>query len=224
MNAPPNAPTGLPTVDEIRDTVRTVLSGEAYDLDPKTTSTTNPIAEAIAWLQEKIERLLDLISFEPNLAPGSGVISEGPLRVLAAVALLALVAVLAHLLWRVYRDGVRRPKTDDDEPEEEPPPADELAERAQALAQDGRYADASRVLYRAALTRLEEARGGRFQSGLTNTEYLRTFRAPWVLESLRVFVDLINWKWYRDNRIDLDDYRRCEEAYRRLDVRLRETG
>src|SRR5690606_38750988 len=75
LNAPPNAPTGLPTVDEIRDTVRTVLSGEAYDLDPKTTSTTNPVAEAIAWLQEKIERLLAVISIEPDLARGGGVIS-----------------------------------------------------------------------------------------------------------------------------------------------------
>jgi hypothetical protein len=61
-------------------------------------------------------------------------------------------------------------------------------------------------------------------SALTNNEYLRTFRTPWVVESLRVFVDLINGKWYRDRTFDENDYLRCRGAYDSLHARLNQEG
>ncbi len=74
---------------------------------------------------------------------------------------------------------------------------------------------------------LEAKRGGRLRQGLTNSEYLATFRTATIREHLRVFVDLINWKWYRDNSFEQGDFGRCREAFVALEnslVRMEQNG
>lgn len=200
--------------EQIREAVDTVLSGRAYDLE-------NPevmrmdfgwIGAIINWLLEPLRRLFE----------GVGALPDGVTYVLIAVLVIILVALLAHVIYTAFA-AFREDKFEVAAMDRvRPVTIDDLAAEAQRHADAGDFVDASRALYRAALLALEEKREGRLRKGLTNTEYLRTFHAPWVVENLRVFVDLINWKWYRDNRFEREDYEACREAYDNIQQRLRE--
>jgi hypothetical protein len=138
--------------------------------------------------------------------------------------ILVLLGLLAHILYTFFRavrtgDDTETPALNHTEMTD----PEELDVRARALAEEGNYVDASRALYRAALLRLEKKRGGRVMAGLTNTEYLGTFHLPWVIQNLRVFADLINWKWYRNRSFDKEDYAHCRRAHDEIAARLRET-
>jgi hypothetical protein len=204
-----------PSPEAVRETARRVLAGPDYNLE----NTLHPIAwaaEVFRWIRRMLHALADL--FE-----GSGL----PIPPLFFWVLLALIVLGLMAWWLFRRHALRIPAGDGiaaSEAEIDDLPSDVrvLLERSNTLAESGNYVDASRLLYRASLLRLEEQRGGFLRRGLTNLEYLRTFRSAWVLENLRVFVDLINWKWYRDSNFDAADYRRCRDAYERLDARLRE--
>ncbi len=131
----------------------------------------------------------------------------------------ALFAILAHIIYTFYRAMAAPPALPPVQHHEQPRLSD-LEERAFELAAGGNYVDASRMLYRAALLLLEHRRGSRLRVGLTNREYLGTFQVSWVIENLQVFVDLIDWKWYRDRSFDRADFESCREAFAVLEQRL----
>lgn len=201
--------------EKIVEIAKEVLSRDYYNLDNR--------VYPIAWAGRVLRWLRDLVDSFFDLLEGSG------LAIPPSVfwTLMGLIAATL-LLWWIFRWNANRIRVSREaavaEAEIDDLPADvrALLQRSNDLAAAGNYVDASRVLYRAALVRLEEQRGGFLRRGLTNTEYIRTFRSPWVIESLRVFVDLINWKWYRARSFEAEDYRRCLDAYERLDARLRE--
>jgi hypothetical protein len=201
--------------ERIVETAQEILARDYYHLE----NTVYPIAWAgrvLRWVREFLDWLDELLE-------GSGL----PIPPSVFWSLMGLI-VVALLVWWLFRLNANRIRATREAAEAQAEiddlPADvrALLQRSNELAAAGNYVDASRVLYRAALVRLEEQRGGFLRRGLTNTEYIRTFRSPWVIESLRVFVDLINWKWYRARSFEAEDYRRCLDAYERLDARLRE--
>lgn len=174
------------------------------------------------WLLEPIRAAWDaLTDFLDRIMANA---PEGTQTALYIVLSLILLAILAHGLYVIWRAVQPPPRItlEADVKEAAPAGPGEWVERANALADAGNYVDASRSLYEAALMMLEEKRRGHVRRGLTTTEYLRTFQAPWVREHLRTFVDLINWKWYRARSFDADDYAQCRAAYETIAARLRE--
>jgi hypothetical protein len=145
--------------------------------------------------------------------------------ILAWLLVGAVVAFLIWMLWRMgqaYAEARRIPKSAAVAfTEEKVSTLKELLQQVQAFAAQENYVDASRTLYRAALVMLEDKRGGRVMNGLTTTEYLDTFRTDWIRDNLRVFADLINWKWYRARSFDANDFAQCQSAFDVLQERLR---
>lgn len=209
------SPAAIPP-ETVRETAQRVLTRDYYDLEDLVHPF--PLAgRVLEWIRDAWDALGDLLGLVGLPIP--------PWLFWALVALPAL-GMLAWLLTRRLseRERSRRQEADEVELEDLPTDVEALLQRSDEVAQNGNYVDASRMLYRAALVRLEEQRGGFYRRGLTNTEYIRTFRMPWVIENLQVFADLIDWKWYRARRFDAEDYRRCRDAYNRLDAHLREVA
>jgi HAMP domain-containing protein len=205
-----------PTAEAVRETAQEVLSRDYYDLH----NTVQPLVylgQFVRWIRAFLDWLDDLFQ---------GVGLPIPASIFWWTLLGIALALLAWWLmrWRAGRLAAREQAGHEIDLEDLPSDLNVLLQRSGELAEAGNYVDASRMLYRAALVRLEEERGGFLRRGLTNSEYIRTFRTPWVVENLRVFADLINWKWYRDRNFEADDYRRCREAYDRLVTRLRESA
>ena len=204
-------PAPLPSAEAIREAVDRVIEEGPYDLEPK-----QSLMPSFEWLKDLLKRIADF--FDPVLGAASPAVAW----TIIGLLVLILFALLAHILWSFYR-AIQVPQEHDYLPEEAPlGDPEQLSRQAQTLAEARRYGDAARLLYNAALALLEAERSGRVLVALTTSEYLKTFRTPWVIENLRVFADLINWKWYGDRAIDEDDYSRCRNAYDALSARLAE--
>jgi len=204
---------GAETVDpeQIKAAVQDVLARGPYRLEPSDAYTLD-----LSWIFDLIGRFLELIAGPIQHA------SFPVAMLIAGVLLLVLVALVAHIMYSFYVAMRGAPSRMVTLGKTALPNPVTLEQQAEQLAAGQNYVDATRTLFRAALARLELKRGGRMMLALTNSEYLRTFRSPWVIENLKVFVELINWKWYRDRTFDRDDYVRCKGAYELLLTRLNE--
>jgi len=208
----PAAPSGSPDAGQIKEAIAEVLKSSAYDLDMSSRYRIDLtwLWDFLRWLFKPLVRFLDMLS---NLSPVAyWVVIIGLITV--------AVALTAHIVYTVFA-AIKNPRyaheaLDLDTVQD---PA-LLKSEAERCAAQGDYVGASRMLFRAALLMLEAKRGGHLLTGLTNTEYLRTFRSEWVVENLRVFVNLINWKWYRDKSFDADDYAQCRRAFSAIETRL----
>jgi hypothetical protein len=80
----------------------------------------------------------------------------------------------------------------------------------------GDYIAAVRLLFRACLLRLESAEKRAARAGVTNREHLRQHQDSPVFEPLRVFVDIIDTKWYGRGDCGRDDYEACIAAHARI--------
>ena len=200
-----------PTKEEIRKTASEVLDRSHFDV------VSRPAVETdFSWILDWIDWLL-----EPVRALTSGL--STPVTILLYVVLIVtLVLLLGHIIYS-FQSAMRgaRPLHIASAEVERPDPA-EFERRSKALAAEGDYVEASRLLYQAALLRLELQRNGHFRRALTNREYLATFHTEWVIADLKVFATLIDWKWYRDRAFDEEDYGQCAAAYSRLCTRLAE--
>ncbi len=198
-----------PGAEEIKSALESVIAQGPYDVDRSWR-----VAPSFQWLRSFIEWISDI--FSPVLGGASYTVTVLLFVVLTAI----LFALLAHILWSFYA-GIRVREVVAYRLEEIPQ-ADpkQLEAEAEELAAAGNYVDASRALYLAALVMLEAEREGHIMVALTNSEYLDTFKTPWVIENLRTFVSLINWKWYRDRTFNERDYQRCKTAYDTLRVGL----
>lgn len=202
-----------PSPQEIRERTQEILAKRTYDLENQTELDLS-LLRFLAKVFEPVIRFLGRLSLLPPLAT----------RIIVALCISALLGILAHTLYAVYAARHKTHAASFDFGASAPGRVDpaQMVGRARELAAQGNYVDASRTLYRAALALLEDKRGGHVRVGLTNTEYLRTFRLPWVKENLRVFVDLINWKWYRARNFDADDYAHCSRAFENIETQLKE--
>ncbi len=204
-----------PTAGEIQDAVDRIVAEGPYNLE----RTVWWDFEFFWWLGDLVEWALG-----PLIRLGEAVGEAGGwVMWLVVILLLALLAgILAHIVYVVLfsRRGADEPALEFETGGRLDPAA--LRMEAERLAEAGDFAGAIRTLYKTALVMLEAKRGGRFRSGLTNHEYMNTFKSDWVVENLRVFVQLINWKWYANLSFEPRDYERCAEAFAELESKLAE--
>lgn len=204
-----------PSPEAVREAAARIVSSRPYDLE-SASRYLSVVSRMVQWIIDWIRHFFDWLN---------SLLGDSPMWVTYAfigVLSAILVALVGKAVYSVYRSLQRTPEAPIDfevTPRFNP---DELVRRAGELAASGNFVDASRTLYRAALTLLEDKRGGRVLNGLTTSEYLRTFHTPWVIENLKVFTDLINWKWYRDKSFDAEDYARCRGAFEAIQQHLQE--
>ncbi|MFP4171650.1 MAG: DUF4129 domain-containing protein [Candidatus Hydrogenedentota bacterium] len=208
-----------PSAERIRETVQEVVAEGPYYLEGHHHFQPIWMQRVQAWILELLEQFLRVVE---------GVAPAGTLGFyLVVTALIAILsALMAHIIYTMYlamrppahtmaaRDNANSAASD-----HKP-----IVEEARELAAGGRHGDATRVLFRAALTLLEAKRGGRIRKGLTNREYLRTFRSDWVVNSLKPFVEVLDRKWYRSEPFQPEDFQRCETALENLEQALEERG
>ena len=93
----------------------------------------------------------------------------------------------------------------------------ETLERQSAeAAARGDCSTAVRLLFRACLLRLEKAESKKLRGGTTNREVLRRHRNTPVFEPIKLFVDIIETKWYGPGVCTEADYQACRMAHAEL--------
>lgn len=184
-------PLALPaTADEIRRVAKETLGNAPY-VNTSPELARDLIQRVFDWIKnalEPLERWLELLYQ-----------TSRPLYyVLVGVCLLALIGLVLHIVWTLYR------AMQNDKPMMRAPegPTDMLKYAADLEAQGneargtGDYVAALRFYYRSAIIRIELARGTMPRRGATNRQYLNWFCNTPVYEPLGVLVNSIDVAWF----------------------------
>jgi len=91
-----------------------------------------------------------------------------------------------------------------------------LERQAAEAVSRGDFITAVRLLFAACLLRLELAEKRPFLAGTTNREHLRRHRDSPVFEPLRLFVEIIDTRWYGRGICGLEDFEACRAAHARI--------
>ena len=97
-----------------------------------------------------------------------------------------------------------------------------LERLAQEAVAQGDFISAVRYLFRACLVRLQANDERTFRPGMTNREYLRRFRKTSFVDSLALFVELIDTKWYGGGDCRREDYESCRTAYALIQQQMKD--
>jgi hypothetical protein len=208
------SPRFQPAEEQLRETVRQVLTRPDYQLDPPAEPSEGMLhllATLFRWLMTPFKWLFDMTEGLPDF-----------LRWLIVIVLVVvLVACLVHMAWTLMQamSGGRRSRqgfvlpTDLASGELSVAGLEQAADQA---FQQGALIEAVRFLFRAALTGLSEKEKKKFRRGMTNRQYLNYFRNSSLLPHLQIFVNTIELKWYGDEPCENHDYDSCREAYQRI--------
>lgn len=211
------AATAIPDAETIRQAAQEVVQRPHYRLDETATDT--------LWLWELAFRVVRVVVrfFEWFFELTDGL--PMPLRWIIVVGLtLILILLIAHITYtfgvalRGGRRAVRLPTAEDrrlTDPEQ-------LEKQAHQAGASGDYLLAMRLLFRAALLRMERAEKRRFRPGLTNREHLLRYRDTPLFDPLHRIVVLLERKWYGDEPCGPEDYSQFESAHRQIRGMLEE--
>ena len=203
---------GLPPPDAIRDKIAEVLARPDYHVEPVAAEESYEwlklLFRIIEWILTPFRWLMELTEGLPAL-----------LRWTIVVGLVViLVLVIAHIVYTIVM-AVRGPRRNPSLPaldERATQDPDLLERQAEEAAACGEWVDAIRLLFRAALLRLEAREKRRFRVGTTNREHLRRYRNSPIANPLRLLVDTLDLKWYGDAPCQPDDYATCHQAHAQI--------
>ncbi len=177
-------------------------------------------------LSELIERLLAwLLEQEaPDAGAGDGIEAPsiplpGPtFFIVVGVAFAIAVAVFLVLTRRRDEQLATRSvaRTAEAVPDPRDRPPEEWLAEAGSLAAQGRYGEALRALYLATLVALDRRAWIRFESSLTNWQYLRQMPAGEAREDFRVLTRTFDVKVYGGEAASADDYARGRTLAERI--------
>lgn len=200
----------LPPPDEIRRKAVEVLQRPEYHED--SASGSGELARTILlrvfrWLGDAFEWLADSLRFLPDSW-------RYPAAILLCVLLAAFVIRIIYVIGKAARlpDRVHAPR----ERRQRAHSAEELEALAEEEYFRGRVLEAVRLLFRAAVRRLEDAEKRVNRPGTTNRELLRRYLSTPLYEPLRTMVDTIDVKWYGGRAVAPGDYDVCAAAHRRV--------
>jgi len=193
----------VPSNEVIREKAREVLSRDDYDLSAFTGREPNRLWEFLGWIWD---RLVELTEFLQGLL--------GPWVWLLYVALTALLVLLVwhigYTMSRGLRIQERAPRPAQGGRSRDPRELERLAEAALGLND---YVEAVRLLFRAAILRLENAERRTNRPGMTNRELLRRYRPTPLYSALQQFVEVLDTAWYGGHECGQADYELCRQAH-----------
>ena len=91
-----------------------------------------------------------------------------------------------------------------------------LERQAAEAATRGDFITAIRLLFVACLLRLELAEKRGFRAGTTNREHLRRHQGSAVFEPLKVFVEMIDTRWYGRGVCGPEEFEACRAAHAQI--------
>jgi hypothetical protein len=201
----------LPDPETIRRTAQQVLRGPAYQMDSQPDSgpaLLELMSRLFRWILTPFQWLLDALAGLP-----------GWLRWPIAVGLVALVILLLFHIGSTIVGAARGPRQKRGLaaalPRTSRDPAALERQSAEAVS-SGDFITAIRLLFMACLLRLELAEKRALRAGTTNREHLRRHRDSPVFEPLRLFVEIIETRWYGRGVCGLEDFEACRAAYARI--------
>lgn len=199
-----------PPADAIRQRASEILTRPYYDLsessstdegEPFLFKVIRAIAKPFRWLFDHMQGL-------PEFARWMIVIA------VVLVCLYGLVKIIQYFVkglrgattsfGRVAENGRR--ETD----------PDELERHAETARAKGDYIGGVRLLFRAALRRIELFEKKKLRPGITNRELLRRYRTSPLAGPLARFVETIDLKWYGNVPCEQADYTACESEHDRI--------
>ena len=140
-------------------------------------------------------------------------------RILVIIVLaIVAVALMGHIAWSLIAAIRQTPRHRQQTSLEGDRPLDpeELEAAAQSAASGGEHLEAVRLLFRAALRRIEQAEDRKFRLGITNRELLRRYGRSPLFDPLQLFVETIDRKWYGGEVCQPADYEQCREGHVRI--------
>jgi hypothetical protein len=203
------AQTALPPPDVIRNTAQEVVSRGYYDLGEESLPGSPPLWwRILRWLLKPFEWLFESMEGWPDVVRWVIVIS-------LFVLLLALVAHIVYSFAAAIRGPAARRRRVylATHVEVDPSALEEQAERA---GSGGDYIGGIRLLFRAALRRIEVAEKKKLRPGFTNRELLRRYQATPLFASLERFVETIDQKWFGGGACLEEDFLSCRSEHARI--------
>ncbi len=201
----------LPDPETIRRTAEQVLHRPDYQLAPQSDSGLTLLELLLRLLRWVLTPFLWLLNTLAGL--------PGWLRWPIALGLAALLILLVFHIGYTIVGAVRGPRQKRGLAEALPrmsrDPAALERQAAEAVSR-GDLITAVRLLFMACLLRLERAEKRPFKAGTTNREHLRRHRDSPVFEPLRLFVEIIETRWYGRGICGLEDYEACRAAHARI--------
>jgi hypothetical protein len=201
----------LPDPETIRRMAEEVLRRPDYQLNPQTDS--GPV------LLEMLLRLLRwiLVPFRWLLGALEGL--PDWLRFFVVIGLVALLVLLvSHIVYTIVRavTGPRQKRGLAGALARTPRDPAALEHQAADAGSRGDFITAIRLLFIACLLRLELAEKRAFRAGTTNREHLRRHQSSAVFEPLKVFVEMIETRWYGRGVCGLEEFEACRAAHAQI--------
>jgi hypothetical protein len=204
------AQSALPAPETIRDTAQEVVSRPYYRLESSSSSNSTPwILELLRWILKPFVWLFENTEGLPEF-----------LRWVIVIAFAILcIALLAHILYTLIKAignpslGGKHALTSASGREIDPK---EFERQAADASAGGDYIGAVRLLFRAALRRLELFEQKKFRPGITNRELVNRYRKTPLAESMQQFVSTIEMKWYGQMPCIEADYVTCRTEHGRI--------
>jgi len=206
----------LPSPESIRGAAREVISRPYYKLDSPTSEDATPLLlEILRWIFKPFQWLYDQMEGFPDAVRWTVVI-------LCVVLFVVLVAHIFYTLIKAVGGPPARRRISLVDPHREIEPQ-EFEQQATIAETNRDYIGAIRLLFRAALRRLEISEKKKFRPGITNRELVRRYRATPLADSLVRFVNTIELKWYGQLPCEQADYIECRNEHGRICEYIRES-
>ena len=208
---PMPAASPLPDPETIRRTAEQVLRRPDYQLDPQPDSgptLLELLQRFFRWILTPFQWLLDALAGLP-----------GWLRWPIVIGLVALLILLVfHIGYTIVRavSGPRQKRGLAAALQRTPRDPAALERQAAEAVSRGDFITAIRLLFVACLLRLELAEKRAFRAGTTNREHLRRHQDSPVFEPLKLFVEIIETRWYGQGVCGLEDFEACRAAHAQI--------
>jgi len=210
MGSMPAAST-LPDPETIRRTAEEVLRRPDYQLHPQPDSgriVLELLERVLRWILTPFQWLLDALGGLPAWL-------RWPIVIGLAALLILLVLHIGYTIVRAVSGPRQKRGLAAAVPRRPRDPAALERQAAEAVSR-GDFITAIRLLFVACLLRLELAEKRAFRAGTTNREHLRRHQDSPVFEPLKLFVEIIETRWYGRGVCGLEEFEACRAAHARI--------
>jgi hypothetical protein len=201
----------LPDPETIRRTADEVLRRPDYQLHPQPDAGATFVEllfRFFRWILTPFQWLLDALAGLPGWL-------RWPIVIGLAALLVLLVLHIAYTIASAVR-GPKRKRGVSGAVLSTPRDPAVLERQAAEAVSRGDFITAVRLLFAACLLRLELAEKVAFRAGTTNREHLRRHQGSPVFDPLKLFVEIIETRWYGLGVCGREDFEACRAAHARI--------
>jgi hypothetical protein len=208
---PMPAASPLPDPETIRRTAEQVLRRSHYQLVPQPDSG----ATLLEWLLRLLAWILTPFRWLLWLLAGLPAWLRWPIFIGLVLLLILLVLHMGYTIVRAV-SGPRQRRGLASAIQNTPRDPATLERQAADAVSRGDFITAIRLLFVACLLRLEVAEKRALRAGTTNREHLRRHQDSPVFEPLKLFVEIIDTRWYGQGVCGLEEFEACRAAHARI--------